>query len=111
MRLLSVYCLLLVGLMACEPFDLTKKNFPACIKPTADIGVTIDRLDVTLFLKDQQGDIGAVGWDPGDGKGKNRMGARVTYNYEKAGTYTVTMVLVNSCDDKFTKTAQITVQN
>jgi PKD repeat protein len=111
MRLSIVYSLFLVGLTACEPFDLSKKNFPACTKPTADIGVTIDRLDVTLFLKDQQGDIGAVGWDPGDGKGKSRLGARVTYNYEKAGTYTITMVLVNSCDDKFTKTAQITVQN
>jgi hypothetical protein len=111
MRHPYVYCFLLMGLMACEPFDLTRKNFPACIKPTADIGVTIDRLDVTLFVKDQQGDIGAVGWDPGDGKGKSRLGARVTYNYEKAGTYTITMVLVNSCDDKFTKTTQITVQN
>ena len=98
-------------LTGCEPFDLTKKNFPACVKPTADIGFTTDRLDVTLFLKDPQGDIGAVGWDPGDSKGKNRVGARVTYNYEKMGTYVVTMVLVNSCDDKFTKTAQITVTN
>lgn len=111
MRQYSVYCLILLALTACEPFDLTKKNFPACIKPTADIGFTTDRLDVTLFLKDPQGDIGAVGWDPGDGKSKNRVGARVTYNYEKAGTYTVTMVLVNSCDDKFTLTKQITVRN
>ena len=111
MRQRAVYCLMLLVLMACEPFDLTKKNFPACIKPNADIGFTIDRLDVTLFLDKPQGDIGAVGWDPGDGKGKNRVGARVTYNYEKAGTYIVTMVLVNSCDDKFTLTKQITVSN
>ena len=102
---------MLLALTACEPFDLTKKNFSACIKPTANIGVTVDRLDVTLFLDNPQGDIGAVGWDPGDNKGKNRVGARVTYNYERAGKYTVTMVLVNSCDDKFTKTQEITVSN
>ena len=106
-----IYCLLLLALTACEPFDLTKKNFTPCIKPTADIGITMDRLDVTLFLKDPQGDIDVVGWDPGDGKGKNRVGNRVTYNYEKAGSYTVTMVIVNSCDDKLTKTTQITVSN
>lgn len=111
MRRRPVYCLMLLALTACEPFDLTQKKFPACVKPQADIGFTVDRLDVTLFLKDPQGDIGAVGWDPGDGKGKNRVGARVTYNYEKAGKYIVTMVLVNSCDDKFTKTIPITVSN
>jgi len=111
MRQRSVYCLMFLALIACEPFDLTKKNFPSCVKPRADIGVTVDRLDVTLFLKDPQGDIGAVGWDLGDGKGKNRMGARVTYNYEKAGTYSVSMLLVNSCDDKLTITKQITVSN
>lgn len=111
MRHRLLYCLLLLVLTACEPFDLTKKNFPACLKPTADIGFTTDRLDITLFLVDPQGDIDVVGWDPGDGKGKNRVGKRVTYNYEKAGTYTVTMVLVNACDDKLTVTKQITVRN
>lgn len=111
MRQCAVCYLLLLLLTGCEPFDLTKKNFPACVKPTAEIGFTTDRLDITLFLKDQQGDIIAVGWDVGDGKGKSRVGARVIYTYEKAGTYPVTMVLVNSCDDKFTKTAQITVSN
>lgn len=111
LRRRSVYCLMLLALTACEPFDLTKKNFPACAKPRADIGVTVDRLDVTFFVKDPQGDIGVVGWDPGDGKGKNRVGTRVTYNYEKAGTYTVSMVLVNSCDDKFAVTAPVTVSN
>ncbi len=110
-RAIYISYLLLLTLTACEPFDLAKKNFPACTKPTADIGVTIDRLDVTFFLDKPQGDIGAVGWDPGDGKGRNRVGARVTYNYEKAGKYTITMLLVNSCDDKFTLTKEITVTN
>ena len=110
MRRCAVCCLLLV-LTACEPFDLTKKNFPACVVPSAEIGVTIDRLDVTFFLDKPQGDIGTVGWDPGDGKGRNRVGARVTYNYERAGTYTVTMILVNSCDDRVMVAKQITVSN
>lgn len=101
-------CLLLV-LTACEPFDLERKTFPTCVKPSAEIGVTSDRLDVTFFLNNPQGDIGVAGWDPGDGRGVNRVGNRVTYNYAQPGTYTVTLTLVNPCDDKFTTTTRITV--
>ncbi|MFD2933434.1 PKD domain-containing protein [Spirosoma flavum] len=107
----SICLLILLAMMACEPFDLTKKNFPVCAKPSAAIGYTAGQLDVTLFLDNPQGDIGIAGWDPGDGKGKNRVGTRVTYSYDKAGTYTVTLVLANLCDDTFTTTRQITVSN
>lgn len=111
MRRLFVCLLLLSIVSACEPFDLTKKNFPICVKPSADIGVTVDRLDVTFFLLNPQGDIGVVGWDPGDGKGKSRVGTRVTYNYDRPGTYTVTLTIANQCDDKFTVSSPITVRN
>ena len=111
MRKRSIYLLVLLAMTACEPFDLTKKTFPTCGKPSAGIGYTASFLDVTFFLDNPQGDIGVVGWDPGDGKGKNRVGARVTYNYDKAGTYTVTLVMANACDDNFTTTKQITVSN
>lgn len=97
--------------IACEPFDLMKKNFPTCAKPLAKIGYSTGLLDVTFFLDSPQGDIGAIGWDPGDGKGINRVGTRVTYIYDKPGTYTVTLVLANSCDDTFTTTEKITVHN
>ncbi|UFH53620.1 PKD domain-containing protein [Spirosoma sp. KNUC1025] len=97
--------------IACEPFDLEKKTFPTCAKPSAGIGYTAGTLDVTFFLDNPQGDIGAIGWDPGDGKGNGRVGNRVTYSYEKPGTYTVSLVLGNKCDDKFTATRQITVHN
>lgn len=107
----SIYLLVLVTMMACEPFDLTKKTFPTCAKPSAGIGYTVGLLDVTFFLDNPQGDIGVVGWNPGDGKGKSRVGSRVTYIYDKAGTYTITLVLANSCDDNFTTTRQITVSN
>ena len=110
MRKLFVFLLLLV-LTACEPFDLTHKTFPTCTKPTAGIGVTIGQLDVTFFLDNPQGDIGGAGWDPGDGKGRSRVGTRVTYVYDQPGTYTVTLVLVNTCDDKYTITRTITVRN
>lgn len=107
----SIFGLLLLTLMSCEPFDLERKVFPVCAKPAAGIGVTADRLDVTFFLENPAGDIGIVGWDPGDGKGVNRVGNRVTYNYAQAGTYTVSLVIVNQCDDKFTASRQITVRN
>lgn len=102
---------MLLVMLACEPFDLPKKNFPVCAKPRADIGYSAGLLAVTLFLSNPQGDIGAVGWDPGDGKGVKRVGTRVTYTYDKAGTYTVSLVIANSCDDTFTTTQQITVHN
>lgn len=107
----SICLLVLLAVIACEPFDLAQKTFPACAKPSANIGYTAGQLDVTFFLDNPQGDISVAGWDPGDGKGKNRVGTRVTYNYDKAGTYTVTLVLANACDDNFTTTKQITVSN
>lgn len=97
--------------MACESFDLEKKKFPVCAKPSASIGYTVGQLDVTFFLDNPQGDIGVAGWDPGDNKGKTRVGTRVTYNYDQPGTYTITLNIANSCDDKFTTTRQITVSN
>lgn len=108
-RLICLFGLL--AMMACEPFDLTKKNFPVCAKPSAEIGYTIGQLDVTFFVDKPQGDIRVAGWDPGDGKGKNRVGTRVTYLYDQPGTYTITLVLANECDDKFTVTRKITVRN
>lgn len=111
MRKEFICCLLLMALTGCEPFDLERKAFPICAKPSADIGYSADRLDVTLFLENTVGDIGVVGWDPGDGSGRNRVGPRVTYNYQQAGTYTVTVVIVNSCDDTYKTLRRITVTN
>ena len=48
---------------------------------------------------------------PATAKAKVAVGSRVTYTYDKAGTYTVTLTLANSCDDNFTTTRQITVSN
>jgi PKD repeat protein len=101
---------LLVALLAgCEPFDLDRKNFPVCTAPKAAIGVSKDRLDVTFFLQDPEGTIDIATWDPGDNKNVIRTGSRVTYNYEKAGMYTVKLVLVNACDDNYTISQEITV--
>jgi hypothetical protein len=106
-QLLFFGLLLLTG---CQPFDLDRKTFPTCTKPSASIGVTNAGLDVLFYLDNPQGDIGAAGWDPGDGSGSNRVGTRVAYSYAKAGTYTVRLTIVNTCDDTFTITRQITVR-
>ncbi|RRA97671.1 PKD domain-containing protein [Larkinella rosea] len=94
---------------ACEPFDLDQKNFPICEKPEGSIGFSATKLEVTFYLENQKGDIGAVGWDLGDGR--NRSGTQFTAVYAKAGTYNVTMVLANQCDDKFTISRQVSVTN
>ena len=94
---------------ACEPFDLDQKNFPICEKPEGTIGFTVAKLEVTFFLENKKGDVGAVGWDLGDGR--NRSGNQFTVFYDKPGTYTVTMVLANQCDDKVTVSRQVTVTN
>jgi hypothetical protein len=102
-------CFLVVLLASCESFDLDRKSFPVCGKPRAAIGVTKDRLDVTFFLREPEGTIDIATWDPGDGKNVIRTGSRVTYNYEEAGTYTVKLVLVNTCDDTYTISQEVTV--
>ncbi len=93
----------------CDPYNLDRASFPACAKPSATIGVTTDQLEATLFLDAKQGDIGVVGWDIGDGR--NKMGERIKVAYSKPGTYTITAIMANSCDDKFTTSRAITVQN
>ena len=102
--------LLLVWLATgCDSYNLQRASFPVCAKPSAAIGVQTDLLEATLFLTDKQGDIGVVGWTLGDGR--NKMGDRIKVAYDKPGTYTVTAILANSCDDKFTTSRPITVQN
>lgn len=94
---------------ACEPFDLDQKTFPICEKPEGSIGLSVAKLEVTFFLENQKGDIGAVGWDLGDGR--SRSGTQFTVFYDKPGTYNVNMVLANQCDDKFTASRLVTVTN
>ncbi len=94
---------------ACEPFNLDKKEFPVCVKPSAGIGTIVTKLEVEFFLDNPQGEIGAAGWDLGDKN--NRTGTRFTYRYAAAGTYAVTLVLSNRCNDTFTTTRTITVTN
>jgi hypothetical protein len=105
------FLLLAVGLMcaACEPFSLAKQEFAVCGKPLAGIGTVVTKLEVEFFLSSPQGDIGAVGWDLGDKN--NRTGSRFTYRYATPGTYTVTLILGNQCNDTFTASRTVTVTN
>lgn len=111
MRNCYVFFLAVLLLTGCEPYDLERKTFPTCVKPSATIGVSGTGLDLAFFVDNPQGDIGLAGWDFGDNSGINRVGLRVIYNYARSGTYTVRLTLVNPCDDTFTITRQITVSN
>ncbi|MGA0559176.1 PKD domain-containing protein [Larkinella sp. VNQ87] len=109
MKVCCVLILLCLCCWSCEPFDLDQKSFPVCEKPEGSIGYTVSRLEVTFFLENAKGDIGAIGWDLGDGR--NRSGNQFTVLYDKPGTYNVSMVLANQCDDKFTASRLVTVSN
>lgn len=93
---------------ACEPFTLERREFPVCAKPSAGIGYSAFGLQVEFFLDNPQGDLGVVGWSMGDGR--NRTGTRFTYIYDRPGTYTVTILARNACDDTFTVSRTLTVQ-
>lgn len=103
------FLLVAVGLQACEPFNLERKDFQVCVKPSASIAYETDLLTVEFFLNDEKGEIGSVGWDLGNGQ--NRVGKRFVYGYAKPGTYTVSIVIVNSCNDIFRTSRQIKVGN
>ncbi|WP_234734981.1 PKD domain-containing protein [Tellurirhabdus bombi] len=109
LKIVPIFSILLLICTSCEPFNLEKKEFATCTKPTAKIGQNAFRLQVEFFVEDPQGDIGAVGWDLGDGQRK--IGNRFTYIYTKPGTYTVNLTLANQCNDTFTTTRTITVTN
>lgn len=108
-----VWLVMLLGLVACEPYNLKRKDFPddpTCIAPRAKIGYTADQLDVTFFLEEPEGTIEVVGWYP-DIANRNftRVGNRVTYRYSRPGRYTVEAVINNRCNIGFTTTREITV--
>jgi PKD repeat protein len=113
MRAMKKTGILMVGIwlvcVACEPFNLAKQDFPVCVKPSAEIGTIVTKLEVEFYLNNPQGEIGATGWDLGDRT--NRTSNRFTYRYAAPGTYTVTLVLGNKCSDSFTTSRTVTVTN
>jgi hypothetical protein len=108
MRKLYIFSLLVFScLQACEPFNLERHSFKTCEKPSAAIAYIADDLTVEFFLAEEKGEIGSVGWDLGDGQ--NRVGKRFVYGYQKPGTYTVSILIANSCNDVVKVSKQITV--
>lgn len=95
--------------LGCEPLELSRFEFPKCQTPQAGIAYKQDLLDVELSLVAPTGDIGSVGWDLGDGR--TRVGNPIYHRYAKPGTYTVTIIVANSCDDVFRMSRSIKVSN
>lgn len=102
------FLLILTGLQACEPYNLERNTFKVCEKPSATIAYIAEGLTVEFYLTGEKGEIGSVGWDLGDGQ--NRVGKRFVYGYQKAGTYTVSILMANSCNDLVKTSTQITVK-
>lgn len=110
---MKIAFLLLVSafLVGCEPFNLDRIDFSDCTKPAATLGVTITKLQAELFVDASTGDTATATWSFGDGRGLPQSGNRVTYLYDRPGTYTVTMTLTNRCNQTFTASRTITVTN
>ncbi|ARK09596.1 PKD domain-containing protein [Fibrivirga algicola] len=98
-------------LVSCEPFNLERIDFSNCVKPTASVGATITKLKVDLFVDKTTGDVNTVNWTFGDGRGLPQTGTRVSYTYDRPGTYTVTMSLTNRCNQTFSANRTISVAN
>ncbi len=94
--------LLLLLLCGCEPVNLVRIDFTNCVPPSAAVGATLTQLQAELFIDKPTGDVGTISWAFGDGRGLPQTGERVLYTFDRAGTYTVTMTLVNRCNQTLT---------
>lgn len=106
-------CLLfsLILLLSCDPYNLERINFNNCVPPSALVGATVTKLQAELFAERPTGEAGTINWTFGDGRGLPQRGTRVTYLYDRPGSYTVTMTITNRCNQTFTATRTIAVAN
>ena len=100
-----------VLLLSCDPYNLERINFNNCVPPSALVGATITKLQADLMADRATGEIGTINWTFGDGRGLPQQGARVTYLYDRPGSYVVTMTITNRCNQTFTATRTIAVAN
>ena len=108
----GVFLVFVLTLLAgCEPFNLQRLERTACVAPSANVGASVARLQADLFADRPTGDVSTISWTFGDGRGLPQQGSRVTYLYDRAGSYTVTMTLTNRCKQVFTANRTITVAN
>lgn len=98
-------------LLSCEPFNLERIDFNNCVKPTAAVGATVAKLKIDLFVDKPVGDVTTATWTFGDGRGLPQTGDKVSYTYDRPGTYTVTLSLTNRCNQSFTANRTISVAN
>ena len=98
-------------LLGCEPFNLERTDFTNCVKPTAAVGATLTKLKADLFVDKAVGDITTATWTFGDGRGLPQTGDRISYTYDRPGTYTVNLSLTNRCNQSFTANRIISVAN
>ncbi len=103
------FCLLLVSLSGCEPWNLEPRSFPTCDAPAATIATTVDRLNVQFSLANQSGTADAITWNFGDGTTSTVF--TINHGYAQRGTYPVTARITNICGDELLLSASVTVTN
>lgn len=99
--------LLLLGtlLWACEPWDLPgRKSKRNCEKPSGTIEATIQQRRVDFSIGNSSGTIDKVSWDFGNGTTTETTSLTATQTYAASGTYTVRVVLSNSCGSSYETT-------
>ncbi|MBC8156129.1 MAG: PKD domain-containing protein [Bacteroidetes bacterium] len=98
-------------LMSCAIDDLTRRDFPKCTAPSAQIGSAARLLDVNFKLEATAGTIDAVIWSFGDGSQTSTANMTTRHVFTTPGTYNVSAKLTNKCGDEVTVNKEVIVDN
>jgi PKD repeat protein len=102
---------LLLTAVACEPFELERKNFADCKAPSAGIEATISKLQVNVTLTNPNQELRSIDWEFGDGRSLPQNGLKAAYLYDLPGTYTIRAKLTTICSQTANASRTVTVAN
>lgn len=107
---LTVYSVIAVFCLSCDPWNLEKKKFPICNKPEITVSAlpNTNSLNVSFSISNEKGPITRALWNFGDGVTLARLNAG-THSYAAPGTYQVKLQIWNACDESTTYNVDVTV--
>jgi PKD repeat protein len=110
-RVRPLFLLLLLTAVACEPFDLERKNFADCKAPSGNVDAVVSKLQVNVTLTNPNQELRTIDWDFGDGRSLPQSGTKAAYLYDRPGTYTIRAKLTTICSQTANASRTVTVAN